>query len=102
MHVNSSLKHQVDILNSDIDNKNKKIKQLMGQKTTMNQEMLNREKAIGELKIQLGGKDIELKMLQEKAETNQVNKLKDESYQIKLENSSLHSSLEKAEVENQK
>ena len=42
----------------------------MDQKTTMNQEMLNREKAIGELKIQLGRKDIELKVLQEKAETN--------------------------------
>ena len=102
LNANSSLKHQVDILNSEIDNKNKKIKQLMDQKTTMNQEMLNREKAIGELKIQLGRKDIELKMLQEKAENDQVNKLKDESYQIKLENSSLHSSLEKAEVENQK
>ena len=68
----------------------------------MNQEMLNREKAVGELKIQLGRKDIEPKMLQEKAETNQVNKLKDESYQIKSENSSLHSSLEKAEVEKSK
>ena len=78
--ANSSLKHQVDILNSEIDNKNKKIRQLMDQKTTMNQEMLNREKAIGELKIQLGRKDIELKMLQEKAENNQVNKRKDESY----------------------
>ena len=74
----------------------------MDQKTTMNQEMLKREKAIGELKIQLGRKDNELKMLQEKAEHNQVNKLKDESYQIKLQNSSLHSSLDKAEVENQK
>ena len=92
----------MDILNSEIDSKNKKIKQLMDQKTTMNQEMLNREKAIGELKIQLGRKGIELKMLQEKAENNQVNKLKDESYQIKLENNSLHSDLEKAEVENQK
>ena len=102
INANSSLKHQVNILNSEIDNKNKMIKQLMDQKTTMNQEMLNREKAISELKIQLGKKDIELKMLQEKTENNQVNKLKDESYQIKLENSSLHSSLEKAEVENQK
>ena len=91
MNANSSLKHQVDILNSEIDNKNKKIKQSVDQKTAMNQEMLNREKAIGELKIQLGRKDIEQKMLQEKGETNQVNKLKDESYQIKLENSSLHS-----------
>ena len=102
MNPNSSLKHQMDILNSEIDNKNKKIKQLMDQKTTMNQEMLNKQKAIGELKIQLGRKDIELKMLQEKAETNQINKHKDDSYQIKLENSSLHSSLEKAEVENQR
>ena len=41
-------------------------------------------------------------MLQEKVETNQVNKPKDESYQLKLENSSLHSSLEKVEAENQK
>ena len=79
MNANSSLKHQVDILNSGIDNKNKKIKQLIVPKTTMNQKMLNREKAIGELKIQLGRKDTELKMLQEKVETNQVNKLKDES-----------------------
>ena len=81
MNANSPLKHQVNILNSEIDSKNKKIKQLMDQKTTMNQEMLNREKAIGELKIQLGRKYIELKMLQEKAETNQINKLKDEFYQ---------------------
>ena len=93
MNANSLLKHQVDILNSEIDNKNKKIKQLMDLKTTMNQEMLNREMAIGELKIQLGRKDNELKMLREKAETNQINKLKDESYQIKLENSSLHSGI---------
>ena len=48
MNANSSLKHLVDILNSGIDNKNKKIKQLMDQKTTMNQEMLNREKAIAQ------------------------------------------------------
>ena len=89
-------------MNSEIDKKNRKIKQLMIKKTAVNQEMLNSEKAIGELNIQLGRKDIELKILQEKAETNQINKLKDESYQIKLENSSLHSSLEKAEVENQK
>ena len=40
--------------------------------------------------------------LKHQVETNQINKLKDESYQIKLENSSLHSSLENAEVENQK
>ena len=58
MNANSSLKHQVDILNSEIDNKNKKIKQLIVPKTTMNQKMLNREKAIGELKIQLGEKTL--------------------------------------------
>ena len=34
MNANSSLKHLVDILNSGIGNKNKKIKQLMDQKKT--------------------------------------------------------------------
>ena len=55
-------KHQVDSFNSEIDNKNKKIKQLIDQKNdTMNHEMLNKERSIGEIETQRRRKDIELK-----------------------------------------